>query len=178
IASHSQGTTHTKWLLRDFFDGKPLQQQLVAAYLVGIPVEPSWFTNLQACKTPTETACVCSWRTFKEGHVSSFVEKESFTAIVTNPITWDATKPIALRNENAGSILQNFNKKVLNVADAKVHKGVLWTRKPQFFGNFLLKTTNYHVGDYNLYYYNIQANAAERINAFLANKKSEMGNAK
>ncbi|OAV43007.1 hypothetical protein A3850_000155 [Lewinella sp. 4G2] len=35
IAGHSQGTTHAKRLLRDRFDGKPLQQQLVAAYLPG-----------------------------------------------------------------------------------------------------------------------------------------------
>ena len=30
IASHSQGSTHTKFLLRDFFDNKPLQKQLIA----------------------------------------------------------------------------------------------------------------------------------------------------
>ncbi|MBC8173833.1 MAG: DUF3089 domain-containing protein, partial [Chitinophagales bacterium] len=38
IAGHSQGTTHAKWLLRDFFDGKELQNKLVVAYLIGIPV--------------------------------------------------------------------------------------------------------------------------------------------
>ena len=33
IASHSQGTTHAKRLLKEFFDGTALQHQLVAAYL-------------------------------------------------------------------------------------------------------------------------------------------------
>ena len=34
IASHSQGTNHAETLLKEFFDGKPLQEKLVAAYPV------------------------------------------------------------------------------------------------------------------------------------------------
>ena len=45
IASHSQGSTHTKFLLRDFFDDKPLQKQLIAAYVVGTVLKPDLFTN-------------------------------------------------------------------------------------------------------------------------------------
>ena len=35
IAGHSQGAGHAKRLLQDFFDNKPLQEKLVAAYLIG-----------------------------------------------------------------------------------------------------------------------------------------------
>jgi len=64
IASHSQGTTHAKILLKEFFDGKPLQKKLVAAYIVGIFVQPDLLTNIKACETPNQTGCICSWRNF------------------------------------------------------------------------------------------------------------------
>jgi hypothetical protein len=35
IAAHSQGSMHAVRVLQEFFDGKPLQKQLVCAYVVG-----------------------------------------------------------------------------------------------------------------------------------------------
>lgn len=166
IASHSQGTTHAKRLLKEFFDEKPLQNKLIVAYIVGIFVEPDLLKNIKACETPNQTGCICSWRTFKEGYKPGFVEKEKFTAIVTNPLTWDATKPIALRNENNGSVLFNFNKPGTHVADAKTEGGIIWTRKPKFLGNFFYTSKNYHIADYNFYYLSIRENVQQRINAF------------
>ena len=40
LAGHSQGSWHIRWLLQEFFDGKPLQEQLVVAYAPGFD-----FTN-------------------------------------------------------------------------------------------------------------------------------------
>lgn len=167
IASHSQGTTHAKRLLKEFFDGKELQNRLVVAYLVGIPVEPDYFQSIPPCNTPGQTGCLCSWRTFKEGYKPAYVQREKFTAIVTNPITWDAGKPEADRYANPGGFLLNFNRLIKTVVNAKVSNGVLWTEKPHFLGNFLLKTNNYHVADINLYYMSIRKNAKERSEAFL-----------
>lgn len=166
IASHSQGTTHAKRLLKDYFDGKPLQNKLVAAYIVGIFVEPDLLNKIKPCETPNQTGCICSWRTFKEGYKPGFVEKEKFTAVVTNPLTWDATNPVALRDKNSGSLLYNFNKLDTHVADAKKEGGVLWTRKPKFFGNIFYTSKNYHVADYNFYYLSIRKNVQQRIDAF------------
>jgi hypothetical protein len=166
IAAHSQGATQAKWLMRDFFDGKPLQKQLVAAYLVGMPVEPNWFKQIPACTSPTETGCFCSWRTFKKDYVPGYITKEKFTAVVTNPLTWDANKLTAERSENLGGVLLNFNKVVPNVTDATVHKGVLWIDKPHFFGNLLYREKNYHIADYNLFYLNVQQNVKQRLQAF------------
>ena len=36
IAAHSQGTNHATQLLKDYFDGKELQENLVAAYLLSL----------------------------------------------------------------------------------------------------------------------------------------------
>jgi hypothetical protein len=166
IASHSQGTTHAKRLLKEFFEGTALQHQLVAAYLVGMAVEPDYFTSIPVCKTPGETGCICSWRTFKEDFEPLYVQQEKFTAVVTNPLTWDINTPVASRSENKGAVLLKFNKIIPHPVNAEVHDGVLWVEKPHFFGNVFYTNKNYHIGDYNLFYMNVRENAKERIDAF------------
>lgn len=166
IASHSQGTTHAKRLLKEFFDGKALQSKLVAAYLVGMVLEPDYFTTLSPCQTPLQTGCYTGWRTFKNGYVPPFIQKETFQSVVTNPLSWDATVPYAGREQNRGGVLLNFNKVMPGVADAGVHKGLLWSIKPRFFGNLFLRSRNYHVADMNLYYTSIRQNAAQRVAAY------------
>jgi len=167
IASHSQGSTHTIRLLKEFFDGKPLSKKLVVAYVVGIPVNPAIYTSLKACETPNATGCICSWRTFHEGYETQFVKKEKFTAIVTNPLSWSAAITNVDRFENKGAVLYDFNKITPYVAGAINHKGVLWTAKPHFFGSFLYKTEDYHIADYNFYYLSVRKNVAERVNSYL-----------
>jgi len=172
IASHSQGSTHTIRLLKEFFDNKPLNKQLVAAYVVGMALDPSIYTNLKACITPDQTGCICAWRTFMDGHIEPFVEKEKFKSIVTNPLSWNNNDTIVDRSVNEGSLLYNFNKLIPKVAGAINHESVLWTPKPRFFGNFVIKTKNYHIVDYNLYYSSIRKNAALRVSNFMQNQKT------
>jgi hypothetical protein len=166
IAAHSQGTTHAKRLIKECIEGKPLQNRMVVAYLAGMPIEPDYFHNIPACSNPNQTGCICSWRTFREGHTNSFIDKEKFTAIVTNPLTWDTAHASVDRFKNKGAVLQKFSKLKPNVAGATVHNGVLWTNRPHFFGNIFLKNPNYHIADYNLYYLSVRENTQQRINAF------------
>jgi hypothetical protein len=172
IASHSQGSTHSIRLLKEYFDGKPLGKQLVAAYVVGMALDPATYTTLKSCDNPNETGCICAWRTFMEGYQAPFVEKEKFKSIVTNPLSWNNANTIVDRSHNEGSILYNFNKIIPNVAGAINHNGVLWTPKPRFFGNILIKTKNYHIADFNLYYSSIRKNVALRVNHFVEKMKS------
>lgn len=167
IAAHSQGSTHAIRLIKEFFDGTPLQNKLVVAYLAGMPVAPGYFNHIPACTAPDQTGCVCSWRTFKDGYTDSFVQKEKYTAIVTNPLSWDTAQTSISRKSNPGSVLLNFKRIKPHVASATVHAGVLWTIKPRFFGNIFLKNPNYHIADYNLYYLSVRENVQQRIHAFL-----------
>jgi len=166
IAAHSQGSTHGKRLIKEFFENSNLKNRLVVAYLVGMPIEDNYFSSFKACVTPYQTGCICSWRTYKEGYEPDFVAKENFKAIITNPLTWDSSKLIAARDLNKGGILLKFNKKVLRVTDAKVQGNILWAEKPHFFGNAFYTTKNYHIADMNLYYMNIRENVALRKKAF------------
>jgi hypothetical protein len=170
IAGHSQGTTHALTLLKEFFDGKPLQKQLVAAYLVGMPVAPGYFLDLKPCDSASETGCFCSWRTMKTGYVPDYVQDEKYTAIVTNPLTWTSTQPVASRMSNPGSVLRKFSKVKPHVTNAAIHGGVLWANRPKFFGNIFLKLRNYHIADYNFFYMSIRQNAKQRVNAYLKGK--------
>ncbi len=166
IASHSQGTTHAKPLLREFFDGKPLQQQLVAAYLVGIPVEDDYFENLPPCDTPTQTGCFVSWRAWRRGYQPSY-HREDNNIVVTNPLTWTRDTTLAPKTLNEGGLLRNFKKIRPNLAEAQVNNGLLWLERPRFPFSFLLTNPNYHIADYNFYYLNVRNNAIERVEAFV-----------
>ncbi len=165
IAAHSQGATHAKRLLREYFDGQALQKQLVVAYLAGMPVAGDYFQFIKACGGPEEVGCFCSWRTWRRGRYPDDYEPENNIA-VTNPLNWTTTDAYAPRSLNEGAVLKDFTKILPKVADAQVQDGVLWTQKPKFPGSFLLLRPNYHVGDYNLYYVNVRENAVRRVNAY------------
>lgn len=165
IASHSQGTTHAKRLLKEFFDGKPLQKQLVVAYLIGIKVDKDLYQNIEMCETPTETGCFCSWRTYKTGYYPKDYNKDDNIA-VTNPLTWTTDETLAPKDLNKGAVLTNFEKIVPNVCNAQIEDGILWVSKPKFPGSIFYIAKNYHVGDFNLFYLNVRENAQQRVQAF------------
>jgi hypothetical protein len=167
IAAHSQGSKLAERLLKDFFDNKPLQRQLVVAYIVGWPVTKNYFTSLPVCKDSLQTGCICSWRTFRKGFLPDYVKTENGSALATNPLTWKTDSLYAPRKMNEGSILYKFNKLYKNTTDAQVHQGVLWVKRPVFPWSFLYRTKNYHPGDYNLYYLNVRENVYTRIRSFL-----------
>lgn len=170
IAAHSQGTTHGKRLLKEYFDNQVLKNKLVAAYLIGLPVTENEYTQLKACTSPNQTGCIISWRTYRAGYTPPLILQEKYKAIVTNPLTWTNDLTMAERQINKGGVLLKFNKIVPAVAAARVEGNVLWTPKPKFFGNIFYTTNNYHVADLNLYYINIRENVANRVKMYL-NKK-------
>ena len=169
IASHSQGTIHAGRLLKEFFDGKPLQNKLVCAYIIGMPTPEKYFQKIPSCKDSISTGCFVGWRTYKKNYTDTvYIEKENFKSLVTNPLTWTSDTLYAKRKLNTGGLLKNFNKLKKAVVDAQIHNNILWSSKPRFFGNFLLTNKNYHIGDINLFYDNIRENVRCRINAYLS----------
>ncbi len=166
IASHSQGSTHAQRLLLEFFDNALLYNKLVAAYIPGMYVNTEKFVTIRTCLTPYQTGCMVGWRTYREGYVPEFIEKEKGSSLVTNPITWDSSRPSANRYENKGAFLLKFNKLIPQSTAAIIHERVLWTPRPVFFGSSLYKSENYHAGDFNLYYINVRENLKQRLSAF------------
>lgn len=165
LAGHSQGTTHLIRLLKEFFDGKPLQKRLVVAYLVGIPVAKNYYKNIKVCENPDETGCFCTWRTFAKGHTPK-KSAHGDNIEVVNPLTWTTEKTYASNELNLGGVVKDFKKIRTGIVDAQIHDGMLWANKPKFPGSFLLTIKNYHAGDYNLYYMNVRENVANRVRNF------------
>jgi Protein of unknown function (DUF3089) len=168
IAAHSQGTLHAGQLLKDFFENKPLMKQLVAAYIIGLPVPKNYFAVLQPCHDERKTGCFVGWRTLRRGYLPDYMmrEPDSFS-FVTNPLTWTLDKTPAPRSLNKGAVLTKFNRVDKKACGAEIHNNVLWTGRPRFPFSFLVGLKNYHVADINLFYLNIRENVALRIAEFM-----------
>jgi Protein of unknown function (DUF3089) len=166
IAGHSQGSFLAERLLKEYFENKPLQNKLVAAYIIGWPVPKDYFSSLPICEDSLQTGCICSWRTLKKDFVPYYLKNEKGNAYVTNPLTWKTSPGYASRELNKGSVLTNFNKIYIGTTDGQISNGFLYVKKPKFPGSFLYLTRNYHIGDINLYYINIRENVSRRIAMF------------
>lgn len=169
IAAHSQGTTHAIRLLQEFFDGKKLQQQLVAAYLLGMPVHETDFANLKPCENKDDIGCFAGWRTFKKGYEPKWKEKE---VVVTNPLSWNRSADYVGADHNPGTILRDFKDIYPRLVDAQINGNILWATKPKFPGSIFFTTQNYHVADVNFYYFSIRENAVNRVQKYMAAHRS------
>ena len=171
LACHSQGSTHGIRLLQEFFDGRPVYDQLVVAYLIGMPVARDTFQQIPLCETEEQTGCYCSWRTFKRGHEPKAIYPQGTHIAVTNPLTWTTQSELIPKTKNMGGVLLNFEKILPELANAQINNGILWTDKPKFPWSFLYFSPNYHAADFNLYYMNVRENAQLRVKTFLNKKK-------
>ena len=171
IAGHSQGAYHCKTLLKEFFDGKELQNQLVAAYIPGTRVDINEFNTIHALKDPVDVKGYLSWNTFrinkkpKKGrHPAHFSWKKN--QFVTNPIKWDESRSGSIE-EHKGLLF--YDQKIYpNSVDIVIYDGLLWSSVPKGIkGSLLLKLIkNYHFGDVNLFWKDISENAKKRVESF------------
>lgn len=173
IASHSQGTLHAGRLIREMIEEKPLQQQMIAAYIIGLAVPVSYFKSLPLCDSPEGTGCFVSWRTFKKGYVPSWILAEKEKSYVVNPISWKTDTAWVSRKQQKGAVLYRFNKPKTQNVGAGIHGNTLWSDKPRFFGNLFFTQKNYHVGDINLFWKDIRDNVDLRVNAYRARQKTQ-----
>ena len=171
IASHSQGSTHTKFLLRDFFDGQPLQNKLIAAYVVGTVAKPDLFKTIKVMTKPNETGGFVGWNTFKKGYYSKKGKDYFKGSVTTNPITWNLDKTTIL--EQHKGFLYSNNKIYDKALKIEVTDGLIWSTTPKFPGRlFMSFMKNYHVGDINLFWKDIQQNAELRTNTYFKLKSN------
>lgn len=192
LASHSQGSNVMIYLLSNYMKAHPeAQKQMVAAYIIGYSITDDYLAdnpNLKFATGSGDTGVIISYNT-----QAPTIEGTDFvvlpTAHVINPLSWTTDETLAPASANLGSLQINpdgtvaknpddSNVKVMNFADAQVslEKGVLIcstvdvdTYAP---GSAAFGRGVFHSYDYPFYYYNIQANAEERVANYLkAHKK-------
>lgn len=171
VASHSQGTVHATSLLKEFFENKPLQNQLICAYIVGMVLPKQYFTDLKPCTDSLTTGCFTGWRTYKKNYMPDYVKKENNNSWVINPLSWSVSDSSVSKLANQGAVLFNFKKILPHTNGATIHNGVLWIEKPRFPFSFLSSRKNYHPGDINLFYMNIRSNIESRKNTYFQHSK-------
>jgi hypothetical protein len=167
IAAHSQGTQHGKRLIRELIDGQPLQEQLIVAYLVGMPTPADFFTHIPVCQNADQTGCFVTWNTYAKGYTPPNHGKELYKAAATNPLNWTTNGEPAPATLHMGAVGQKFNPLKPGLHDAAAHEGMLWISRPKIAGAALLNIKNWHRADYNLFYFNVRQNAVERVKAYL-----------
>jgi hypothetical protein len=168
IAAHSQGTVHAGRLIKELIENTSLENKLICAYLLGMPIPENYFQHIKPCFDSLQTGCFVSWRTYKKGFYPKEIEKEQFKSVVINPLSWKADPIYAKQSENMGAIMKQFNKLVPGVVDAKIERNVLWSCKPDVFGKWLFFKKNFHIGDINLFYKNIRMNVRTRSYQFFS----------
>ncbi len=171
IASHSQGSYHTKRLLKDFFDGKELQNKFVAGYLVGTAIKANEFVTIRPSSKPDEIGVWASWNTFARNYIPTRHETFYKGSVSTNPLLWNSSDTFAAKELNTGGVGLGF-RFAPNVADAQNHEGLLWINKPYIRGRLLIHTKIWHRADMNLFYNNIRENVALRIDKFIEKRSN------
>lgn len=190
LAGHSQGSKMVLTVLSDYLKTHPdVYQRMIAAYAIGIPVTEDYLAanpHLKFATGASDTGAIISYNTEAptiEG-VNPVVQPGMR---VINPITWTTDETPASATQNLGSIRvepggggvlvlgpDGEPEVVENLADATVNKSrgvVVCSTAPVDTwapGNALFPRGTFHGQDYSFYYYNIRANAAERVSAFLA----------
>ena len=166
LAGHSQGSTHITLLLKEFFDGKPLQQQLVSAYIPGIGLSKDEFSAIPLMTEPQQIGGFVSWNTFKRK-----VNKEKYEMwykgkCVVNPVRWKVDE-LAKRTLHNGFLFSN-GKLYEKSFTTHLIDGALWISTPHFPYRYLAWTMDdYHIGDINLFWKDIRDNVSLRIQSYL-----------
>jgi Protein of unknown function (DUF3089) len=168
IASHSQGSLHAIRLLREFFDGKPLQQKLVCAYIIGYQIPVGTFKQIPIGNSPEATGCFVGWRSYQKGEIPGPIKREEGNSVCVNPLTWKTSTEWAPVSLNKGS-LSLFNTLAPHAVSAGIEPAskILWVSLPEDLGEKIKKLQNLHIYDYNLFWMNIRVNIKQRTDAWL-----------
>ena len=187
LAGHSQGSNIMINLLADYMQKNPdVYKRMIAAYVPGYSITPQYLQQNPELKFATgadDTGVIISYNTVAP--TASVPDPVVLPgAMGINPITWTTEQTQATAAQNLGGIAMDSNgyatldvegnpQKVLNYADAQLDttKGELIcsTADPGTLapGNALVASGIYHNYDYPFYYFDLRANAANRIARFL-----------
>jgi hypothetical protein len=184
LAGHSQGSNVLLNILSGYMKEHPdVYERMVAAYVIGYSVTGAYLANNPHLKFATgaeDTGVIISYNTQSPNVAvgDNLVVLEGALAI--NPINWSREEIPATTDDGLGSFMPiaGVFSPVPQYADATLDldQGVVICRtadedafhaaSPGFPAGI------YHIFDYSFYYFNLRANAADRIAAFLENESN------
>lgn len=195
IAAHSQGSGHglrlVSELMSDLAADPSLRKRLVAAYLIGAAVPEDALAKtvpgVPLCASPEQTGCAVFYNAVEAGAFDPGERPERFEHVrawypggyrshehprllCVNPVTWRADREASPLSAHLGAIHAERNRPLPEPQPRRVSArcdddGLLQTTLPDgewrqwWFGG------DQHVNDYQLFYMDIRANAAQRVAA-------------
>jgi hypothetical protein len=194
LAAHSQGSIVLLNLLAGYMKDNPdVYSRMIAAYVIGYPVTAQYLADNPHLKFATgadDTGVIISWNTEAPVIDGANPVLSGLVGLVINPLTWTTEETFIDNSYNLGSILLKSNGSVAEdangnfelmtpSADAQIDKtkGVLicstvdpniWSPGPSTQNPVALPKGVFHSFEYPFYYYNIRANAQNRVNEFLS----------
>ncbi len=188
LAGHSQGSNLIANLLAGYMVQHPdVYKRMVAAYVIGFSITGDYLAqnpHLNFAAGPDDIGVIISYNT--EAPVMNVTNPVTMPGgIAINPITWTTSETPASAARNLGGIevdpqtgeavmdASGDPVKVQNYADARVsqQRGVVIcsTADPNQLapGNPAIATGIYHPYDYPFYFFDIRANAENRVARYL-----------
>jgi len=189
LAGHSQGSHIMINLMADYMKKNPeVYKRMIAAYIPGYSVTPQYLqqnSELKFAENADDTQVIVAYNTV----APTLAMPDTVIlpgAMAINPITWTRSEATATAAQNLGSISLDASgypvldakgqpKKMLGLADARIERATgklicssvdTATFDP---GNKVVEAGIFHNYDYPFYYFDLRANAANRIKHYLAN---------
>jgi pimeloyl-ACP methyl ester carboxylesterase len=188
LAGHSQGSHIMINLMADYMKKNPeVYKRMIVAYVPGYSITPQYLqqnSELKFAENADDTQVIVSYNTVAP--TTTMPDTVILPgAMAINPITWTRNETTATAAQNLGSISLDKNgyavldaqgqpRKVLGVADARIDTATgklisstvdKATLDP---GNKVTAAGIFHNYDYPFYYFDLRANAANRIKRYLA----------
>lgn len=190
IAAHSQGSGHglrlVSELMSDLSADPALRKRLIAAYLIGAPVPRDslqrTIPGVPLCDAPQQTGCVVFYNSVEadEDRPKRFervrawypdgyrtVERPSLLCV--NPVTWRADDVASPASAHLGSVHAEPRRPLpepqAGRLSAQCRDGLLSVTLPDGEWRNFWFGGDQHVNDYQLFYMDIRANAAQRVAA-------------
>ncbi|WP_241657334.1 DUF3089 domain-containing protein [Aurantiacibacter suaedae] len=186
LAGHSQGGYHVARLLQERVVGTPLQDRIAAVYPVGWPISVEHdlpALGLPACASADQPACISDWVSFAEPAEPGLLltryeatpgldgqSRAGSPILCVNPLT-GATGGEAAASANLGTLVPNSDLSDGELVPAAVGarcdaNGLLLIGEAVDLGQYVLPGNNYHVYDIPLFWANLKADVARRVEAW------------
>lgn len=185
LAGHSQGALHLIRLLKERVAGTPAAKRIVAAYVVGWPIDtiadlPA--LGLPGCAAASQTGCLLSWLSFGNPPNADLIldrwgkepglaggKRRAERLVCVNPMTGSPTASASA--DNPGTLVPTADLQSASLEPGKVgarcDRGLLLIdgQIPPL-GTYVLPGNNYHVYDFALFWAAIRRDAERRLAAW------------
>ena len=180
LAGFSQGADLALRLMEEFFDEETLQNQLVAAYLIGWRIteeDLTQFPHLQMAQGASDTGVIVSFNCEAPGVTDSIILPEGGYTYGINPLSWSTDSVPVPKEQNPGYCNLDMQGQVIDEIPhltgcyRSPDRGtlILPDISPEEFdpSRDLFVPGCYHDYDLELFYRSVQKNVKTRVEAFI-----------